>query len=221
MMASQAHGKTLSADEIVIKADNMRYVDADVSFKVEVNDFKSDKKQRTVFKVFAKGASMSRIETIFPERQAGRWLFTPDIKRPTRVSMQQRLTGEVANGDIARTNFSKDYSAELKGEVKLDGKDSYLLSLKKKRDDVTYAAIDYWVAKGSYAPLKAVFKTEGGKDLKTAEYKALKPFLKQKLISRIEIVSALNSKQKSILIFGFYKKEKLDASFFNKESLNN
>jgi outer membrane lipoprotein-sorting protein len=219
-----------SGDEIVLKADEMRYINADVSFKVEVNDLKSGKSQKTVFKVFAKGAAMSRVETIFPERQAGRkllmtddalWLFTPDIKRATRVSMQQKLTGEVANGDIARTNFSKDYGAELKGEVKLDGKDAYFLSLKKKRDDVTYAAIDYWVAKGTFVPLKAIFKTEGGKDLKTAIYKDLKPFLKKKLISKMEIVSTLNSNQKSILIFGSYKKEKLDESFFNKESLNN
>lgn len=231
---SVALNATLSGNEIVKKSDSMRIMDGDVSFHVEVSDLKGTTAQptvqKTIYRVFAKGAKMSRVETIFPERQVGRkllmtddalWLFTPDIKRPTRVSMQQRLTGEVANGDIAKTRLQEDYEAVLKSEVKLEGREAYLLELKKKRDNVTYSAIDYWVAKKDFAPMRAIFKTEGGKNLKTANYKDPKLFLNQMMITKMEITNALNTSQKSILIFSNYKKEKLDESFFNKESLNN
>lgn len=220
----------LTGNEIIKKADEMRFIQTDVSFKVEVNDFKGSSTLKTQYRVFAKGSQMSRVETTYPERQSGRkllmkgndlWLFTPDIKRPTRVSMQQRLTGEVANGDISRTNFGDDYDATVTGEEKLDGVDAYHLELKQKRDDVTYPAIEYWVKKAGFAPMKAVFKTDGGKILKTAEYKEPKKYLNRMLITKIEIQSALSKDQRSVLTFSAYKKESLDDSFFNKETLSN
>jgi len=227
---SSSFAAGLSANEMVRKSDDMRFINTDTSFMVEVQDIKGATSQKTRYKVFTKGPKLSRVETVFPERQAGRkllmkeddlWLFTPDIKRPTRISMQQRLTGEVANGDIVRTNFADDYNAELKGEEKVEGQDTYHLFLKKKRSEVTYPAIDFWVTKKDFAPVKADFKTDGGKSLKSAIYLEPKVFLAHRIFSRIEITNALNKTQKSILLFSGYKKESLDESFFNKESLNN
>ena len=220
----------LSGLEIVKKADKMRILEFDNSFIAEVNDFRGSDIQKTKYKVFSKGVQMSRVETIFPERQAGRkllmkeqdlWFFTPDLKRPTRVSMQQRLTGEVANGDLARTSFGDDYNVEVKGEEVVDGVKAVRLSLKKKKSEVTYAAVEYWVGLSSYAPLKAIFKSDSGKDLKVATYKDPKKYFGQTLMTKIEIVSSLNKKQRSVLTFSGFKKEQLNESFFNKESLNN
>lgn len=217
-------------EDIMKKSDAYRYVESDISFVVEVIDKKGGEVQQSRYRVYSKGTQFSRVETIFPERQSGRkllmrsddlWFYTPDIKRPTRVSMQQKLTGEVANGDIARTNFFEDYDAELKGEEIVNKTPAYKIYLKKKRDGVTYAAIDYWVAKSNFVPLKATFKTDSGKNLKTAIYKDLKKSLNRNLISKMEITSELDKKQQSTLIFKNYKKETLDDSFFNKESLNN
>lgn len=230
VVLSASFSFALSGNEIVKKSDELRFIPFDVSFKVEVNDIKGGSPQKTQYKVFSKGSQMSRVETIYPERQAGRkllmkgndlWLFTPDIKRPTRVSMQQKLTGEVANGDISRTNFAEDYEAQLLGEEKVDNVDTYHLSLKQKRDDVTYPAIEFWVKKAGFAPFKAIFKTDGGKALKTARYSEPKKFLNRLLLTRIDIQNALNPDQKSVLTFSSYKKESLDDSFFNKETLSN
>lgn len=216
--------------QMLTKSDSMRFIEDPLSFSVEVQDIKGGNTQKTKYKVYTKGKKLSRVETIFPERQAGRkmlmkdddlWLFTPDIKRPTRVSMQQRLTGEVANGDIVRTNFADDYEATVKGEEKVEGQDTIRLELKQKRPEVTYPAIDFWVSKKEYAPVRADFKTAGGKSLKVAVYTEPKMFFGHKIYTKIEITNALNKTQKSILNFSGYKKESLDESFFNKESLNN
>ena len=34
------------------------------------------------------------------------WVFTPNVSQPIRLGLAQRLTGQVANGDLARANFS-------------------------------------------------------------------------------------------------------------------
>ena len=41
------------------------------------------------------------------------WIFLPTVSQPVRLSMSQRLTGQVANGDLARANFAGDYTAKL------------------------------------------------------------------------------------------------------------
>ncbi len=38
------------------------------------------------------------------------WVFMPNISQPVRLSLAQRLTGQVANGDLARANFVGDYA---------------------------------------------------------------------------------------------------------------
>lgn len=224
------HALALSGIEIVKKADQMRFISTDNSFLVEVTDYKGTSVVRTRYKVYSKNSVLSLVETVYPARQMGRkllmndqdlWFFTPDIKRPTRVSMQQKLTGEVANGDLARTSFGDDYKAEVKGEDVIDNKKAIRLSLSKNKDSVTYSLIDYWVDAKTYAPLKAVFKSESGKDLKIATYSSPKKFIGQVLLTKMEIVNALNKNQKSILIFTAFKREKLSEAFFNKESLSN
>jgi outer membrane lipoprotein-sorting protein len=226
----QTSAYALTGAEILKKADAMRFVDGQVSVQVEMTDHRGSSVQTTRYKVFSRGASLTRVETIYPERQAGRkllmknddlWFFAPDIKRATRISMQQRLTGEVANGDLARTNFGSDYSVVVEGQDMIGNVKAIRLRLKKARPSVTYPEIAYWVSADRFAPLKAVFKTESGRDLKIATYHDPKPALGKILITRIEVVNALNNKQKSVLVFTGYRKESLSESFFNKESLNN
>ncbi len=221
----------LTGLEMVKKADEMRYIEEDNSYLVQVTDFKgTSSTQITKFKVYSRGVHSSLVETVYPERQAGRkllmkdddlWFFSPDIKRPTRISMQQKLTGEVANGDIARTNFGNDYTVEVKETAQLDKVDAIHLQLTKNKSEVTYPAVDYWINAKSYQPLKAIFKTDGGKELKVAIYSEPKSVLGRTLMTKMEIVSAINKTQKSLLIFTGFTKEKLNGAFFNKESLNN
>src|ERR1041385_2026847 len=56
---------------------------------------------------------------------------TTDNGRPKeeRLSLAQRLIGQVSNGDIARANFAGDYKAKLLGSEKLGNEMAYLLDL--------------------------------------------------------------------------------------------
>ena len=114
--------------EIIRAADLARFPEGDVSCTVLVKDYQGKELLReNTYQVFSRGADESLVQTISPERLKGHkllmkeddlWLYTPDTKRPTRVSLQQKLTGEVANGDLSRTRFAKDYRVGFVQEKK-------------------------------------------------------------------------------------------------------
>jgi len=218
-----------SADEILRRVDEMRSPVGDFSFSVTVEDVEENSVVReTEYKVYAKGDHLARIETVAPERLKGRkllmrdndlWLYLPSIKRPTRVSFQQRLTGEVSNGDLARVRFHVDYKASKKGNTKIDGKTYLKLNLSARRPDVTYRRIELLVDPKTYVPFRAGFFALSGKLLKTGEYSQPIKALDREVLSRMIIKDAVQSSRGSNLRYSNYQREKLDDSFFNKESL--
>ncbi len=218
-----------SAEEILRRVDDVRTPGGDFSFTVQVEDIEDKTTVReTEYRVFAKGDHLARIETTAPERLKGRkllmrdndlWLYLPSIKRPTRVSFQQRLTGEVSNGDIARVRFHVDYKAAKKGTATVDGKNYLKLNLSAKRPDVTYRRIELLVDPQNYRPFRAGFFALSGKLMKTGEFSNPVKALDREILSHVVIRDAVQTSRGSNLKFSNYQREKLDDSFFNKESL--
>jgi outer membrane lipoprotein-sorting protein len=215
--------------QIVEKADYARMPQGDLELKVVVEDYRGDElSKKTTYKVWTSNGQKSLVDTLEPARQKGRkllmldedlWFFTPDIKRAARVSFEQRLTGEVSNGDLSRTNFRQDYEATLIGNETLQGQEAWVLDLKAARKNVTYAAIKYWVSKKNFVPLKAEFFTRSGKILKTALYSGVKNVLGTNVVTEIVIEDAVQKKLRSQLFYSDHKKVKLDESFFNKDNI--
>src|SRR5688572_1763027 len=115
-------------DTMVKNADKFRLPAGSLNYEVTIKDYEGSKELRTTkYDISFAPTDKLRAETKFPARSIGRnllmigndmWLQTPDIQRPTRISFQQKLTGEVANGDLARTNYAADYSASRVEEKK-------------------------------------------------------------------------------------------------------
>lgn len=223
------HATTPSADEIVKQADKARGPEGTFSFRVDVEDLDRNKLvTKTKYKVYSKNSVLTLIETQEPERLRGRkllmhdndlWLYLPSIRRPTRVSFQQKLTGEVANGDIARTLFARDYKATLLGTESIANKQCYKLKLHAINKEATYREIVYWVEMKTLFPVRMQCFAISGKLLKTGDYSEPKLVFKVKRASKLIISDALQPHRKSILRYAGYRKEKLDDSFFSKESL--
>ncbi|MEW6677707.1 MAG: outer membrane lipoprotein-sorting protein [Pseudomonadota bacterium] len=118
-------------------------------------------------------------ETLEPARfkgskllQVGRnmWLTRPGLSKPIPISPRQRMSGQASNGDIAATNYAKDYDATLAGEADLEGEACYLLELRAKHKRTTYDQVRYWVSRQRQVGLKAEFRSLSGKLLKTATF---------------------------------------------------
>ena len=219
-----------SADEIVKKADQGRLPQGAISFHATVKDYKkTELAHETQYEILNNATGSGLVKTIFPERQQGRkllmegsslWLYTPDIKRAARVSMQQKLTGEIANGDLAKTNFAGDYNATILGSETVNGVETYHLSLKAKHSEVTYSKLEYWVAKKDFLPVKTVFYAVSGKVLKTGAYSEPKMVLGNKCITKFVVTDAVDTTRKSIVFYSNHKRGHFPDTIFSKEALS-
>lgn len=166
----------LDAAEILRRADDIRSPSESFVMAVDI----TTNGDTTSFEVALKGKDKTVIRTIAPPRDRGRnllmlgdemWAYIPDLKRAIRVSLSQKLTGEAANGDIARARWSGDYEATIAAQ---DGK-TWTLALKATRRGLTYEQARITVEKDSFRPLTAEYLTLEGDLLKRAEFRAYRP----------------------------------------------
>ena len=185
VLSVQTSFATPSPQDILQRADEVRNPQSDYTVAVKVTSIKPQKDPKVAtYEVYLKGRQKTLIETLSPPVDRGTsmlmldydfWVFLPAISKPLRISLQQRLLGEVANGDIARVNFSGDYNPTLSKMDQIDGIDYYVLELVAKNDRVTYHRVLLWVEKETFRPLKAEFYAVSGRLLKTADYKNYVP----------------------------------------------
>ena len=121
----------------------------------------------------------SMAETFYPARSAGgrllqlgrnMWYGRPDIQKPVSISSRQKMMGPAANGDIASTNYVKEYDPALMADSEIDGEPVYVLNLVAKNKWVTYDRIVYYVSRARLVPVKADFYTVSGKVFKSAVF---------------------------------------------------
>lgn len=181
------------------------------------------------YEVMVKGRDKTFVKLTYPPRDIGRfllmlardlWIYLPDVGKPVRIPLQQRLVGQVANGDIARTNYSDDYTAEVLAEETHNGKTYDVLDLTAKSKEVTYSRIRYWVETETFHPSKAEFYTASGRLLKTGffeEYQmaegALRPM-------RLRLVDGLNPQEVSIMDYSHLRRAEIPGKIFNKNCMS-
>lgn len=226
LMSARLLANDIDPNEIVKKADLRRGLgNTSHSFNVTITN-QDNKKE--VYKVAFKDVNSSLTEQTEPERARGRkllmkdydiWLYTQNIKKPLRISLEQKLTGEVSNGDIARTNYAEDYDATLISVEKRGANEFYKLDLKAKNKKVTYGRIEYFVSKKDYIPMEATFFALSGKPLKRATFSEFKPIQGMSRSTKMVITDYLQKEKVNTLIFSDHKSEKFDDSLFNKDRL--
>lgn len=150
------------------------------------------------------------------------WFFKPGLKKPMAISPRQKLMGEAANGDIASTNYYRDYDGEIIGEDVVNGKPAWKLMLKAKAKNVTYDGIRYWISKEDRLGVKAEFLTVGGDVFKTALFSygntmtagdETYPF-----VSEMTVTDVVKPKNKTSIV---YAKPRLQAHADSIFNINN
>lgn len=158
-------------NEWVKKADNIR--NPAESFEMQIRVETSE--NTSVFQVYLQGQDKTLIVTKEPARDKGRNMlmldrdfnaYVPNLKRSMRLSLAQKLSGQVANGDISRTRWYGDYDAKKEGETS----DEVQLLLKGTKDNLTYAWIRLWLKKGNFQPIRAEYLGLNGKTILKRAY---------------------------------------------------
>jgi outer membrane lipoprotein-sorting protein len=153
-----------SPSDWVKVADGIRNPSESFEMKIRVE---SDE-NTSLLQVYLKGQDKTLVVTREPARDRGRNMlmldrefhaYVPNLKRSMKLSLAQKLQGQVANGDISRTRWHGDY--EVKLEKSSDKEDQVLL--KGVKDNLTYAWIRLWLQKKTHRPIRAEYMGLNGK----------------------------------------------------------
>lgn len=217
------------AKSIVEKADRVRFPADPFEAVVTITSTDADgTAEPRRYRVFAKGQDNTIVMVTEPASERGQvllmkgrdlWIFLPTVSQPVRLSLAQRLTGQVANGDLARANFAGDYTAKLLRTEKLDNESLYVLDLTAVDRSVAYHRVMYWVRQGTYWPVKAEFYSLSDRLLKTCLYQNFKTMAGRERPTRLVMQNALIKDEESILEYSAMKVRELPDRMFTKDFL--
>lgn len=217
------------AKSILEKADEIRF--PRTGFQVDINVVTTQDGQpgdARKYRVLSKGNANTVVMVTEPASDRGQiilmkdndlWVFLPDVSQPVRLSLSQRLTGQVANGDLARANFSGDYNPKILRQEAIDGQNYHVLELIASSRGVTYHRVLYWVNQANNRPYKAEFYSVSNRLLKTCRYENFQQMLGALRPTRLVMQDALRKNEQSLLEYSDMKARDLPDRVFTKEYL--
>lgn len=180
------------------------------------------------YRVLSKGNENTLVMILEPAAERGQimlmkgrdfWVFLPDVSQPIRIGLAQRLTGQVANGDLARANFTGDYTPRLLRTERLDGTEHYVLELMAVDRGVTYHRVLLWVNKANHRPRKAEFYSLSNRLMKTCSYEAYEEMAGRRRPTRLVMEDALKPGYRSVLEYEQMRLRDLPDRVFTREYL--
>jgi outer membrane lipoprotein-sorting protein len=217
------------ARSIVEKADQVRFPGEGFQVDVVINTtLSSNQVEMYKYRVLSKGNENTVVMVVEPASDRGQimlmkgrdlWVFMPEVSQPVRISLAQRLTGQVANGDLARANFAGDYNPKVLRNETIDGENYVVLELAAVDRSVTYQKVLYWVNQKNSWPYKAEFYSLSNRLLKRASYEDFKTLAGKQRPTRLVMEDALRSGEKSVLEYSEMKLRDLPDRVFTKEYL--
>jgi outer membrane lipoprotein-sorting protein len=216
-------------DNILRKADLMRFPTGSYQVTVTVTTTRNEiGPDIRVYRVLSKQNDKSIVMTLEPAIDKGQillmredslWAFLPNVSQPVRLPLSQKLTGQVANGDLARAKFYGDYEPGLIGIETIDGEKYYLLELIANSHGATYHRILYWVNSTNYRPYKAEFFSVSNRLLKTCQFSTFRLVEGTLRPTRLIMTDALKQGERSVLDYTDMVKRKLPDKVFTKDYL--
>lgn len=208
------------AQQILRKADGYRNPGDSYEMQVKVET----PENKSTMMVYLKGNDKTIVVTQEPIKDQGRnmlmldrdfFAYVPNLKRSMRLSLSQKLSGQVANGDISRTRWFGDYEPKIESKTK----DQVKLFLKGKKDNLTYDSLRVLVDAKTFKPLQAEFLgLDGKKILKTAFYEQYKTLAGSERPSVIRIQDP-SSGETSYIRLQSMKVRSFENTFFTQRNM--
>jgi len=224
-----ADAADITAEEIVERADHIRFPAEGFQVDIRITTTSTgDDPEVKEYRVLSKGNERTLLQTTAPVIDRGTillmrdhdlWVFLPNISQPVRLPLSQRLTGEVANGDLARANYTGDYEPTLLRTETIDKETYYVLELKAARRGVTYNRVLYWVNQSNYRPYKAEFFSLSNRLIKTCLYQKYQKTVGVERPAQIIMIDALNTENRSVLDYSNMQLRNMPNKVFTKDYL--
>jgi outer membrane lipoprotein-sorting protein len=133
-----------------------------------------------VSKTWSVGDKKSFTEYLSPAREQGTkmlklenqlWIYSPSTDRTVQISghmLRQSVMGSDLSYEDLMDNrkLTETYDAKVVGSEEVDGRQSWILELTAKVDDVAYASRKLWVDTERYVPLREDLFAKSGQLLK-------------------------------------------------------
>lgn len=217
------------ARSIVEKADKVRFPTEGFQVDIVINSTRPDREaDMRKYRVLSKGNENTVVMVTEPAAERGQiilmkgrdlWVFMPEVSQPVRISLAQRLTGQVANGDLARANFAGDYNPRIVQTETIGKENYYVLELIAVDRGVTYQRVMYWVNEKTNYPLKAEFYSLSNRLMKRCSYENYQSMAGRIRPTRLVMEDALKAGEKSVLDYSEMKLRDLPDKVFTKEYL--
>lgn len=217
------------AMEILKNADLIRFPREGFQVDISITTRRADQStEARKYQVLSRGNDRTVVIVTEPASERGQtmlmsgrdlWVFLPNVAQPVRLSLAQRLTGLVANGDLARANFAGDYTPKLLRNETIDGEEYHVLELTAIDRGVTYQRVLYWVKQKNAFPHRAEFYSLSGRLLKSCRYENFKTMAGGIRPTRLVMDDALRAGEQSVLEYDAMKLRDLPDKLFTKEYL--
>lgn len=213
---------------ILQRADEIRFPREGFQVDVSITASQDGGDSRKKYRILSKGNENTVVMILEPASDRGQimlmkgrdlWMFMPDVAQPIRIGLAQRLMGQVANGDLARANFTGDYNPRLLRTDRFDGEEHHVLELSAVDRGVTYHRVLLWVNKRNNRPRKAEFYSLSNRLMKTCFYENYQLMAGQHRPTRLVMVDAMRSGEQSILEYDNMRLRELPDRVFTKEYL--
>jgi len=228
-LASNTGNGDKQAQDILRKADAIRFPQKSFETNVTITTRTAEGNDETFkYRILSRGNEKTLVITTDPPSDRGQimlmsgrdlWIYMPNISQPIRLPLSQRLTGQVANGDLARANFTGDYHPKLLRTETINNQDYYVLELTAVDRSVTYHRVVYWVNRSNSRPYKAEFYTLSGRLIKTCLYQAFAPMAGIVRPTRLLMKDALHQGEQSTLKYNNLQVRELPDKYFTKDYL--
>lgn len=227
--------------EIIRRADEIRSPNKPFRYTLTVSEYKAGATQPENKQILdismrfmkpegeTKADARSLVRFIYPPRDKGKamlsdwydlWFYTPELRRPIPISRQQRLIGQISNGDVIVTNFEYAYDATLTGEAPCGDRQCYTLALVRKSADVTWPKVTYYVEKaGENRPYKAAYYSLDGQLIKEVLYQDFQSVLGRMRPMKITVNDVRHGNHYSVMEYSDVRLESLPEFHFTKEYL--
>jgi outer membrane lipoprotein-sorting protein len=228
-----------SAQDILAASDRVRNPDVSFGVTTALTEYRNGKQtDSSILEVYSKadkssGQFRNLIRFAAPARDVNKlmlksgndlWFYDPANKASIRISPQQRLLGQAANGDVVTVNLAKDYEAALTGEEDVqDGERNmrhcYKLALSASAPDVTYHRLEIWIDAVNSQPVKARYYSESGRLLKTAYFRRMRKELGVERPTEAIIIDGLDPNWVTVLHYTDWVKRDVPEIWLQRDYL--